>query len=66
MPGTSIFSEKLIEEIRSRFVCVSEDMFSGKRIYFENAGLTQKFELVNMTSLLSIPNIPSFFVGSFS
>lgn len=46
MSGTSIFSEKLIEEIRSRFVCVSEDMFSGKRIYFENAGGTLKLKSI--------------------
>jgi selenocysteine lyase/cysteine desulfurase len=35
--GKGLYSPKLMEEIRSRFLYVDEDPYSGKRIYFEAA-----------------------------
>ena len=32
------FSDDLMNEIRAKISCVSEDPFAGRRIYFENAG----------------------------
>lgn len=46
------FSADLIKAIRHKFVNVDEDSFSGKRIYFENAGGTLKlkslFEVIEL------------------
>ncbi|MCL5770936.1 MAG: aminotransferase class V-fold PLP-dependent enzyme [Actinobacteria bacterium] len=42
----SIFSNKLIKDIRDKFVNVDSDPVTGKRIYFENAGGTLKLKSV--------------------
>ncbi len=41
-----IFDEFLLREIRERFMYVDSDPFSGRRIYFENAGGTLKLKTV--------------------
>jgi selenocysteine lyase/cysteine desulfurase len=46
MENKSVFSDTLLEEIRSRFTHVESDPFSGKRIYFENAGGTLKLKSI--------------------
>ena len=48
------FDDALLREIRDRFVNVDSDPFSGKRIYFENAGGTLRLKsVVELVSTLT-------------
>ncbi|MHB9071074.1 MAG: aminotransferase class V-fold PLP-dependent enzyme [Sedimentisphaerales bacterium] len=42
----NVFSQGLVNEIRNRFACVDNDPFSGKRVFFENAGGTLKLKSI--------------------
>jgi len=52
------FSEKLLEQIRSKFAYVESDPIGGRRIYFENAGgsLTLKSVLKVLPEVAALPD----------
>lgn len=50
MNSLSVFNNGLVKKIRSHFVYVDRDPFSGKRIFFENAGGTLRLKSVLETT----------------